>query len=749
MSLTPPPKAPGPPRKPAFAKFKPQPTSTVITGDAVASQVELELQRQAELKQIKAEQQDISQRMLKQLIEEEQIAKQLFTEEELSSIEQPITIQETPMSDDTYKKPFPIGTPLMGTSNEKPITNLSSLSYENVNNAPIPPTKSEEYVLEVEVTEKDVLDMVENEDTNEPTEDPVETTEEIEVDLELKQDPMPEQEQEKTVKDIPITIKDTNELSIDMSQEEVQEILGDEFRHQELKTNASKIVVDQEEDVVEDNVSEEIFNAENISIEEDEVSIDELEIKTHEAIGPEAQADLDRQILEEAKKEMEDRDEDPSMIVIPFCSPEQIVKEHVEIAETMTPQEYDRARTEDERFQQLAEEGRFFNPQQQFNKEALTEALNRKQELTKRWVNEKTGTKHGPTTISRKHMKFQNGANIVDDDAGVYVAAMTNGVKQIYLPNSGFSMHLRAPKNTELDAFYTNTFRNYFEHGRTLGQYYFVPADTEIKGSIMELLPNWIVKCNLLNWNVGDRLQKFLSFHDYDPVLWAVATLMHPDGVHLDFVCHEEGCPNPKQTIHVDLNQLIFFNHTAMSLEAKTFLYSKETKNDEQLAEYKKMLGFNIERQLHDNWYGAMQVPSMFEHLEYAEKFNAELTSYIQTTNEVAVTRHLNYAKNQCFSPWIEKIIFRDKTNNVETFMPDRKTIPNIIGQLQTVPDGASSFFNNAKKYIADTKLSHIGYPYDVCPACGKPIASAVNGLIPCDVQSTFFYLSVMRLSSL
>ena len=81
--------------------------------------------------------------------------------------------------------------------------------------------------------------------------------------------------------------------------------------------------------------------------------------------------------------------------------------------------------------------------------------------------------------------------------------------------------------------------------------------------------------------------------------------------------------------------------------------------------------------------------------------------------------------------------------------MPDRKAIPNIIGQLQTVPQGSDKFFENARKYIAETKLSHIGYPYDVCPACGKPIKSAVGGIIPCDVQSTFFSLSVMRLSSL
>lgn len=446
----------------------------------------------------------------------------------------------------------------------------------------------------------------------------------------------------------------------------------------------------------------------------------------------------------------EESTEESSLIVVPFNDEIDLLTDMREITKDMTRSEYDQASHSDPRLLSIQEESIFLNNHQRSNREAIVACVERGDKLSKNWKDPETGKTYGPSTLSKKYMAktVKSGSVIDPKDVGVYIAAMTNGVKHVHLPNSGFSMHLRAPKNTELTVYHANAFRTIFEYGRLSGQYYFTTADLAIKKTLLELLPNWIVKCNLTNWR--QNLYRNLMLPDYDVILWAIATLMHPNGVPITFSCRADNCPNPKTTVHTDIDQLMFFNRTATSLEAKRFLFNSADKSELQLEEYRKMLGFDVERKLFDGWYGSMQVPSMEEYIQSGEEYTADLISHIQTSDENGVMQYLSMSRNQAFVPWIKSIRYIDPETGVESgSIRDRSTLSETVAQLQTVDKGNDEFFENAKKYTEFVKLSHPGYPHSECPNCHTPIKNAVGGIIPCDMQSTFFQLSVMRLSSL
>ena len=527
-------------------------------------------------------------------------------------------------------------------------------------------------------------------------------------------------------------------------------ILGD-F---EYKKVSSDITLEQMEEVNKPTILDSLDISE-LGLVDDSKDNDFLELNEQENVLEEEKS------LDDLISEADDLN---SPILIPTGNAEDTFNEYIDVINTMNSEVNQLSNTMSDaevsdivysKYGKVKEivdtTAAFFNEAQNYQSNATSRMLDNKGKLEKSWIDPDSGTNHQDKLADNNIVNSFKGNEVIltGDTALTFVAAVTSGAKRTFLPNSGFYIDLRGPKNTELDVFRKAVKTEHFEYGKIFGQYFFSPMGYLIQRVMLDMLPSFIVKSNLIGWNIGETLIRNISVQDYDTIIHSLASLIHQNGATINFKCHKSDCPKPITSIKSDLNQMKFTNYTAMPLECKKMLYSVSDKNSEQLTNYRTKLGFNVERQLTENWIGKMQVPTLYEHFDYHTRFNAELETLIQTAEEETITRHLNYAKNKFFTPWIEELSYVDKVKNKKIIIKDRDKLPEVLAYIQTVPEKTKDFFDNCVNYTMDTKLTYIGYPYTHCPACNSAPHSTVGGIIPCDVQSTFFTLSVMKLNSL
>lgn len=337
--------------------------------------------------------------------------------------------------------------------------------------------------------------------------------------------------------------------------------------------------------------------------------------------------------------------------------------------------------------------------------------------------------------------KIPTGTCVSADNALNLTMALINGIKKVYFYNSGFYVFIRPATQDELHEYYIECRATEFEFGYVFGQLNYIPIDIYVRKAGIKLFKKLITSSNLENWE--ENFEKCLSFPDFDVCLWAIASLMFQNGVSAEFVCHNESCRNIDHA-KIDIAKMRFNDYTRLGKEALEFCASSTIKTPEMLANYHKNILKDCEHiTLNDNWSLDIRCPSFMEEILDGEAYVAELADKIQTNSYADCTSYLRAKYFRIFSPFIEKITYKD-SNGKNIFFTNKESLPSTINALQLDPE--IKLADSIIDFIKRTKISFIAYNYNKCPRCGAVPTSAVRGLIPCDVQQSFFILVVNQL---
>lgn len=340
--------------------------------------------------------------------------------------------------------------------------------------------------------------------------------------------------------------------------------------------------------------------------------------------------------------------------------------------------------------------------------------------------------------------------SIVGGEKAFHTAmALISGIRRVAMYNSGFNVTIRPPLLSELHQFYMRARSSSQEFGRQFGQYAFVPADIELKIAGLELFKSLILDSNLANWKEPGVLEQHLSIFDYDTCLWGMASLMFPEGTEVEMFCNKRDC-NYVDKAKVDIVKMRFNDYSRINNDAIRYVCSADTskpRTTEDLKIYKEqMLQESEVLQLTDEWSISVETPSMAKYIEDGSAYVSDMAARIQMRNPLDVGDYIRCKYFRIFAPWIKQISFLDKRTGHYNHWNDPLKMPDIIETLQldknNIPlDTKLTDFMNKKR------VSYFGYLYSGCPKCKTIPDMAVNGIIPCDMQQSFFTLTMDRIS--
>ena len=329
--------------------------------------------------------------------------------------------------------------------------------------------------------------------------------------------------------------------------------------------------------------------------------------------------------------------------------------------------------------------------------------------------------------------------------------ALICGVRKVPLYNSGFNVTIRPPLLNELHQYYVKCRSNESEFGRTFGYAAYIPADIELRRAGIDLFKNLILDSNLKDYETNFELA--LTPLDYDVCLWAMASLMFPEGTTTEFFCNaivnEKLCGNV-DSAKVDISKMRFNDYSKISDEAIKYVCAsgkENTRTLEDIQYYKtELLPSSEELKLNDEWTIEVGVPSFQKMIDDGEAFVADMASKIQLNRGLDVVDFLKTKYFRIFSPWITRITYLNKETGSYLHFTDPVKLPEIIEALQ-LDEKNIPLSSKIEEFFNKKKVTHFGYLYTKCPKCNTVPDLAVNGVIPSDMQQNFFTLTMDRIS--
>ena len=330
--------------------------------------------------------------------------------------------------------------------------------------------------------------------------------------------------------------------------------------------------------------------------------------------------------------------------------------------------------------------------------------------------------------------------------------ARTVGLFKVPLYNSGFWISVRPVKIEEMYTFLLAADREFKEFGRILGGHAHLYTGMLIKQKfIMELLPSLIVNSNFEGFRNPELLADVISFHDYDTLMWAFASLMYREGIGISIHCTNPECRYVAEHQMVDLVKGLQLNTSVLNEKAMTFLVDGMKpgviRTKEELDTYRnELLGTNtiytIESQ---NAEIHMKVPTMKEYLDHGNslisKLSVALNMKLDTTN-VEISNRIMVAVPEMLTSFVKKIVYHNPgaaDDIADGSTPEGRDvvedlISNTIGNEIDLP-------GKMKEYIGKTKAVYFGTTMLKCPKCGKSPNNETDGFLPWDTEYLFFGL--------
>lgn len=380
---------------------------------------------------------------------------------------------------------------------------------------------------------------------------------------------------------------------------------------------------------------------------------------------------------------------------------------------------------------------------------------------TDQLVNEIPTIKEGVASVGAKHIEAgRQHKTFSGDEAYRVFATLGSGVRKVTLWNSGITLTLKNIPLRILDQYLELANHDNYEYGKEYGAFYYLFAGLLLDQNIADkILPAAIIGSNYRDWADTNKLLAQISLQDYHVILWALACLMYPTGTTVNYVCGEPSCGHI-HTEKVDLGKLKLMNRELINDEMIDYFRKGNWVNEQDIENYRNMakLEDKIEFDISDvegenkHYIFHLKQCSVAEHLAVGKAYNAELRKQAEATDRDAVVGYIQYNQNRCYRPWIKsvEIIYSVDDTIVSTFAVDNDmaganldTIDLILDETQQrMPD----FTKKIQDYIDRTKICHIAFYFQECPACHAKPAMSHNGYIPYDMTQAFFTLGRMKL---
>lgn len=335
--------------------------------------------------------------------------------------------------------------------------------------------------------------------------------------------------------------------------------------------------------------------------------------------------------------------------------------------------------------------------------------------------------------------KLENGAIIDSKDSFALAMALIGGVRKVHFYNSGFWVTVRPPLIRELHTYYTRCGQNAVEYGRIFGQLSYLPADIEIARAGLDLFKGCIMGSNLENCKLDDTFERNLSIADEDTYLWALASLMFPEGTEIEYVCSNENCHHVDR-VNIDLAKLRFFDYSRLGVDALKFCHSSNRRSEADIIDYKNNILRTSEiYPIDDEWSVKLSEPTLYDTLKAKSDFVDEMSETLQLSDYNEIDNYISARYFKILAPWVSQISYTRRSDGKRVYFNDRYGIDKIVDALQLKFDNLPEIVT---KHRNSTKISYYCYSYTKCPNCGSVPPSEIEGLIPCDMQQSFFTLT-------
>lgn len=329
------------------------------------------------------------------------------------------------------------------------------------------------------------------------------------------------------------------------------------------------------------------------------------------------------------------------------------------------------------------------------------------------------------------------GNTVSGKSAVMAFTARTQGIYRLYLYNSGFYVDLRPCKVGELHTIFETIDMRAERLGSVLGEYQYFPYDVLFKEAIMEVLPAIVVNSNLKGYDRGRTLARAVSIHDYDPIVWALSSMLVDRKLEVNVECL--AC-NHHHEKSLDFGRF----HLLRSIPpaALQFIHEDTEIDKDGLKKYQELLGYGdrhidyLQQRVH------LRVPSLFDVVDNSKKILAELEASMTdepTYYNIQTINGLLMRTNNNFVPWIEAIGLIDEEDPTKetTRTPDAKEFANILN-INGLGSDHAKLQEPLLEYMAETKASVIGYVPVACPSCGDTLKTE-SGFVPWDPERVFF----------
>ena len=359
--------------------------------------------------------------------------------------------------------------------------------------------------------------------------------------------------------------------------------------------------------------------------------------------------------------------------------------------------------------------------------------------------------------------KFENEKHVTlsGNEGRVVMNSLIGGIRRIRLYNSGISVNLRSLSLTALNNYYREVNTSDFEYGKMFGAFYYMYSDLSITKYVIEnLLPILICGSNYRHWKDTDKLLQTLTFQDFQTILWAASTMMHPEGVTVNFTCGEPGCGHITKEL-VDLSKLRLINTELINDDMYAIMSKNGLVSDDDIQQFHEKSGLKkslkFEYRIGDSvrkWTIHLKQANLYDYVKVGDDYMHYLQETVGITSSAEVQSYTQYNYYHVFKPWIESVdltIFNPLSNTEQMYSwtndsedPKEDPIMDMLDNFQIYLP--SEFGEKMKQYILDTKISHICFYFPRCPKCGKVPQMSYNGFIPYDVMNSFFTLVLMKL---
>lgn len=345
--------------------------------------------------------------------------------------------------------------------------------------------------------------------------------------------------------------------------------------------------------------------------------------------------------------------------------------------------------------------------------------------------------------------------NLTGTQATMAFTAKLQGYKKVYLPNSGFHVTIRPWTMGELSAFFQSIDTDDKELGRLMGYWRFTIHDAFIKGKFMELFPSCVINSNLKSWANGDTLERSISMHDYDSLVWAVCSLMYKEAITLNVLCME--CKSDSSS-DCDISKMQLINNNVLNKEAMQFLYDDAPRDQKDILRYKQeLIAAHETIKIPVTLSGVAEnsvmeyeltVPSIAEYLVNAKRCIADVIAASNGVSDIKNKELLNQtiiSFSRGYIPWLTRLALTvDGELAIST--SDRKTFPSILESLG-YDDANANTYDEIYKFMRDSNACAIGYTPPTCDSCGNAHKTE-SGYVAWDAEKLFFDLIYLKLIS-